>query len=142
MEKIDAIGRDTMFGDDDLAFDLHLEKFGVDSAALKEPVAQRIFRAYVEDWEEDERMNNNCVTEARFLAKYGGLVFLDPDRESEKMFTVYNKNMEFHRGRGNGWHVLAASSDDNFEAFTLEIACVVIGETEQAAGIMVVWWEG
>ncbi len=74
-------------------------------------------------------MNNNCVTEARFLAKYGDLVFLDPDSESEMMFTVYNKNMEFHQGRSNGWHVLAASSDADFEAFTLEIACVVIGET-------------
>ena len=122
MEKIDAIGQDAMFGDDDPAFDLHLEKLGVDTVALKEPVAQCI-------WEEDKRMNNNCVTEAWFLAKYGGLVFLDPDSESEKMFTVYNKNMEFHQGRSNGWHVLAASSDADFEAFTLEIACVVIGET-------------
>ena len=32
MEKIDAVGKDAMFGDDDLAFDLHLETFGVDVA--------------------------------------------------------------------------------------------------------------
>ncbi len=54
MEKIDAVGQDAMLGDDDLAFDLHLEKFGVDTAALKEPVVQRIFRACIEDWEEDK----------------------------------------------------------------------------------------
>ncbi len=142
MEKVDAVGRDAMFGDEDLAYDLQLEKFGVDTAVLKEPVVQRIVRAYVEDWEEEGRMNNNCVTDARFRAKYGGLVFFDPDSESEKMFTVYNKNMEFHRGRGNGWHVLAANSNDEYEAFTLEIACEVIGETQQAAGIMVVHREG
>ncbi len=83
MEKIKAVGQDAMFGDNDLAFDLHLEKFEVDTVALKEAVVQRILRAYVEDWEEDKRMNNICVTEARFLAKYGGLFFLDPDSEGE-----------------------------------------------------------
>jgi hypothetical protein len=55
---------------------------------------------------------------------------------------VYNKNMMFHWGRGIGWHVLAANSDDEYEAFTLEIACEVIGETQQAAEIMVVHREG
>ncbi len=40
-----------MFGDEDLAFDLHLERFGVDTATLNEPAVQRIFRACVEDWE-------------------------------------------------------------------------------------------
>ncbi len=29
MEKLDATGADTMFGDDDINFDLQLEKFGV-----------------------------------------------------------------------------------------------------------------
>ncbi len=48
------------------------------------------------------------------------------------MFTVYNKNMEFHRSRGNGWHVLAASSEDKFATFTLEIACKVVGEIDMA----------
>ncbi len=87
-------------------------------------------------------MNNNCVTEARFLAKYGGLVFLDPDRESEKMFTVCNKNMEFHRGRGNGWHVLATSSDMSLRHSHWKMLAKVIGETEQSAGILVVRQEG
>jgi hypothetical protein len=38
--------------------------------------------------------------------------------------------------------VLAASIKDKFEAFTLEIACEVVGDTEQAAGIVVVRREG
>ena len=54
MEKIDAVGKDAMFGDEDLAFNLHLEKFGVDIAALKKPAVQLIFQAYVEDWEQDD----------------------------------------------------------------------------------------
>ena len=55
MEKIDAVGKDAMFGDEDLAFDLHLEMFGIDIATLKEPDVQRVFRAYVEDWEHEDR---------------------------------------------------------------------------------------
>jgi hypothetical protein len=86
-------GKDAVFGDEDLAFDLHLEKFGVDIAAFKEPAVQRIFRAFVEDWEQEDRKKNDCVAEARLLAKYRGLVFVDP--VTEKTFSVYEKNMEF-----------------------------------------------
>jgi hypothetical protein len=41
-----------MFGDDDINFDMQLERFDVDTGALKEPAVERIFRAWVEDWEE------------------------------------------------------------------------------------------
>ena len=140
MEKIDAVGKDAVFGDEDLAFELHLEKFGVDIAAFKEPAVQRIFRAFVEDWEQEDRKKNDCVAEARLLVKYRCLVFVDPD--TEKTFSVYEKNMEFRRGRNNGWFVLAACSDqdnsDDYEAFLLEVACKVIGDTPQADGIMVI----
>jgi hypothetical protein len=96
-----------------------------------------MFRAYVEDWEQEDRMKNDCVAEARLLAKYKGLVFVDPD--TEKTFSVYEKNMEFWRGRNNGWFVLALSSEDeDCEAFSLELACEVIGDTPQANGIMVI----
>jgi hypothetical protein len=45
MEKFAAAtGNDTMFGEDDINFDLQLEKFGVDTNILKEPAVQRIFR--------------------------------------------------------------------------------------------------
>ena len=63
------------------------------------------------------------------LAKYRGLVFVDPD-------------MKFCWGRNNGWFVLAACSDqdnsNDYEAFLLEVACKVIGDTPQADGIMVI----
>jgi hypothetical protein len=55
MEKLDATGKDAMFGENDINFDLQLEKFGVDTSILKEPAVQRIFRAWVEDWEEEPR---------------------------------------------------------------------------------------
>ena len=81
-----------MFGDEDLAFDLHdLETFGVDIAALKEPAFQRIFRAYVEVWEQDDQKKNDCVAEARLLVKYKGLLFVDLD--TGKTFSVYMRRI-------------------------------------------------
>ena len=142
-EKLDATGPNAMFGDDDINFDLQLEKWDVDSDALKEPQVLRIFKAWVEDWEGEIRMRNDAVVEAQLLQKYQSLVFFDPD--TEKTFHVYQGNMEYRRGRGNGWFVLAICSDDagggeeeNMVAFSLEIACELIGTTEQTRGIRVV----
>ena len=88
MEKIDAAGGHQMFGDDDMNFDLELEKFGIDTGALKVRQVERVFRAWVEDWEEEARKKNDCVSEAQLLAKYKGLV---------KLYYVC-QNMEFPRG--------------------------------------------
>ena len=78
------------------------------------------------------------MSEARIFAKYKGLVFVDPD--TDKTFSVYEKNMEFRRGRNIGWFVLASDNDDSedCEAFSLEVACKVIGDTPQANGIIVI----
>jgi len=76
------------------------------------------------------------VEEARLLTKYKGLVFNDPD--SGSTFSVWDPNMEFRRGRGNGWFVVGVSADkpDNEscnEPFSLEMACELIGATKQKA---------
>ncbi len=42
-----------MFRDDNINFDLQLKTFGVDMGALKEPPIKCVFRAWVEDWEEE-----------------------------------------------------------------------------------------
>ena len=46
---------------------------------LKKPATTRIFRAWVEDWEEKAIVTCDCVCEAQLLKKYKGLVFFDPD---------------------------------------------------------------
>ncbi len=50
--------------------------------------------------------------------------------------------MEFRRGRGNGWFLVAVCAadddDDKNKAFSLEIACELIAETPQKDGIQVV----
>jgi hypothetical protein len=121
---------------------LELESFGVEMGSLREPAVKRVFWAWVEDWEEEVRKKNDCVAKAQLLVKYKGLVFRDPD--SEKSFLIWEQNMEFHRGRGNGWFlvaVCAGDDDDKNEAFSLEIACELITETPQKDGIQVVCQE-
>ena len=39
----------------------------MDTGALKEPAVERIFRAWVEEWEEEARKINDCVEEAHLL---------------------------------------------------------------------------
>ncbi len=98
---------------------------------LKEPAIEHVFWAWVEDWEEEARKKNDCVAEAQLLAKYKGLVFRDPNLG--KSFSIWEQNMEFRRGRSNGWFLVGVCADDedNNKAFSLEIACELIGETPQ-----------
>ena len=77
---------------------MELDKFGVDMIALKQGQIQRVFRAWVEEWEEVARKKNDCVTEAQLLAKHKGLVFRDPD--TNLSFKVWEQNLEFRQGRG------------------------------------------
>ena len=141
MEKLDATGADAMFGDDDINFDLQLEKFGVNTNILKEPAVERIFHSWVEEWEEEARKKNDCVSEALLLQKYKGLVFHDPDSGHD--FSIWHNNMEFRRGRGNGWVLIGVCAEDGVEdeAFTLELACEMIADTPQKDSIQVVQQE-
>ncbi len=135
MEKLDATRADTMFGDDDINFDLQLEKFGMNTDILK---VERIFCSRVEEWEEDARKKNDCVSKALLLQKYKGLVFHDLDSGND--FSIWHQNMEFRRGRGNRWFLLGVCTKDGVEdeAFMLELACTMIGDTPQKDGIQVV----
>ena len=47
--------------------------------------------------------------------------------------------MEFRHGRSNGWMLICTCADNDVddEAFTLEIACELIANTPQTAGIEV-----
>jgi hypothetical protein len=138
MEKLDATRPGAMFGDDDINFNLQLKKFGINTGKLKEPAVQRIFCAWVEDWEEDARKKNDCVSEALLLQKYKGLVYHDSDSGND--FCIWHQNMEYCWGRGNGWFLLGVCAEDGVEdeAFMLELACEMIGDTPQKDGVQVV----
>jgi hypothetical protein len=86
MEKLDATGHTAMFGDDDINFDLQLKTFGVDMGALKEPPVERIFWAWVEDWEEEAQKKNDCVAEAQLLANFMVLSSVIPTQRNHFRF--------------------------------------------------------
>ena len=104
---------------------------------MKEAEIERVFWAWVEDCEENLLKKNGCDAEAQLLAIYNGLVFRDLD--SDKLFLIWEQNMEYCRGRGNGWVLVGGCADDedNNEALLLEIACELIGGTQQRDGIQV-----
>jgi hypothetical protein len=74
---------------------------------------QRIFCVWVEDWEVETRKKNDCVSETLLLQKYKGLVFRDPDSDND--FCIWERNMEFRRGRGNGWFLLGVCATNAVE---------------------------
>ena len=94
-----------------------------------------MFHAWVEDWEIGIRYKNDPVSEARLLQKYKGLVFSDPDNNIT--YSVFEENMEYRRGSNNGWYVIAVSAEEGVEdeVFSLELACELIGLTQQASGV-------
>ncbi len=150
LEKIDA-GKNGMFCDDDLKFDLELEKFGVNLNELKGlPVKKRIFRAWVEGREEDIRYTNDCVVKAILLEKYKDLVFTVTDPHSSsfgRTFTVSSSDMEFRRGKKRGaagWMVIGETADDEEDegTFSLEDACRYIGSIPQEDGVNVIHRNG
>ena len=83
-----------------------------------------------------QQQRHNCCKNIKVLC------FFYPD--DQKTFHVYQGNMEYRRGKGNGWFVLAICSEDaggakeNMEAFPLEVACELIGTTEQTKCVKVV----
>ena len=103
---------------------------------LKEPATTRIFRAWVEDWEEELLRKNDCVAEARLLEKYKNLVFLDP--HTKCTFTVESQNLQFRRGRKDGgWKLICEPNDDTQEVkpFDIPLANELIGYIPQADGV-------
>ena len=63
-------------------FDLQLNDFGVDINELKKPATERVFRAWVEDWEWDCITKNDIVPMSKLQQKYKGLKFADADNEN------------------------------------------------------------
>ena len=121
------------------SFDLHLQNYGVDTDTLSAPVSSRVFRAWLEDWEEEILKKNDCVAEARLLEKYKDLVFFDPDTQVN--FTVHGDNLEFRRGKDGGWNLIGNSSDDGVEdeGFAIgEMIIDMIADTQQGPAVEII----
>ena len=122
-----------------VSFDLQLEKFGVDTVVLKQPATNRVFRAWVEDWEKDLLKMNDCVAETRILEKYKGLIFWDPDTEAN--YIVHEENFRIHRVKDGGWPLIGNASDESVEDEGFAIGEMIIGmiaDTEQRPGVEII----
>jgi len=121
---------------------LQLENFGVDIVELKKPAIHRIFRAWIEDWEKDLLLQNDCVAEARLLEKYKDLLFFDID--TNLTYRIWDKNLEFHRKNTKkkidpGWAVICESDEgEEISWYINDQLCELIGSLEQAVGVEVI----
>ena len=99
-----------IWDDQDVAFDLKLESWGVDVDDLrKKKIPKRIFRAWEEDWELEIRKKQDVVNEARLVEKYKGLVIFDPDYK--KMRTITDQ-VQYQGGHGGAGYCAIAVGDD------------------------------
>lgn len=131
-----------MFSDDDMNFNLQLEKWGVDTDALKEPEMQGSVLWLGRGVGRGVHKKHNVVDEAKILQKYKNLVFYDS--QYEKTYQVFNEHMLWVTGRDKDWYLIAASVDttdaceDDFKIYGLGRAIQMILTTQQAGGIQVV----
>ena len=110
--------------------------------ALKECASKRIFRAWIEDWEKEDILDNDCIAEARLLEKYKNLVFFCPD--DQITFTVNSDAMQYHRGskRKNidkGWAAICTNANGDEDQFAIPLLNELITETAQADGVQVIF---
>jgi hypothetical protein len=119
--ELDGSTQTVEWSNEDEAFDLDLENFGVDTCALQEipTVPARVFRCWVEPWEEELCGMNDVVARTKLLEKYKDIVFYCPD--DQITYTAYDQNLYWHKGRHNGWCVLGVPPDwDGVEMDDLE----------------------
>lgn len=142
LEKPDA-GVDGMWGDDDLNFDLQLEKWDVDINELKQPEVTRIFQCWLEPWEIEGMKDSGPLAEKRFVRKYAGLQLYHLD--FEKLYTIHD-NLEFVKGRGNGWMLIGvppdSDDDKNDELIRIDEETIeMIMKTKQDPHVKMVYLE-
>lgn len=114
------------FWDEDDFKNLGLNRYGIDINELVQ-TQTKIFRAWLEEWEELIIAVNDLVNQARLLEKYGGMVWFDPDLE--EVVTASAEKMFFNQKRGErgycvlalkaNWHEGDADDAETWEPWTL-----------------------
>ena len=59
--------------------------------------SQRVFKCYLEPWEERAVFNESDANAKAVLAKYGGMRFIDEDVENMPLYVIFSGNVEFSR---------------------------------------------
>jgi hypothetical protein len=119
--------------DADIAFDVGLEDWNAGFGDVPAPVVpKRLFKAWIEDWEWDCIHDNDVVSQAKLLQKYGGLSWIDPDEE--ELCISKEEEMDFQGGRnGAGWCLIGTRPrDGGMEPWVLDVVIDLIAAYEQA----------
>ena len=97
---------------------------------------KRVFRGWIEDWEEPLLKKKDAVAEAKLLQKYKDLIFTDIDEDI--VYTIFEGNLEWSRGRNGGWSVLGmppeydGENDELLEPYLINDNLIgMIVDTEQ-----------
>lgn len=118
--------------DADIVLQVGLETWGGFPGAVPIPVVpNRLFRAWIEDWEWDAIRTRDVVMEAKLLQKYGGLSWIDPDEN--ELCVATEDAMEYQGGRnGAGWCLIGTcESDGGMEPWVLDVVIDLIAEYQQ-----------
>jgi hypothetical protein len=113
------------FWDDDDFANPGLDVTSIQGSTAKK---QRIFRAWIEDWEMVAKMKQDPVNEAALLQKYGGLMWIDPDTQNKFMASRDFLTWNPMRGAGKGYCVKGLNDthdptdpdDDDWEPWILD----------------------
>ena len=91
-----------------------------------------MFKAWIEDWGWDCIHDNDVVSQAKLLQKYGGLSWIDPDED--ELCISKEEDMDFQGGRnGAGWCLIGTRPrDGGMEPWVLDIVIDLIAAYEQA----------
>ena len=124
----DDSASDVLWTDEDEAFS---KQYDLQEVAIEEPV-RPIFKAWLEDWELEGIKVNKPVVKRKFLAKYGGMTWYDPDWK--RNVTARSDEMDYQRRKNSdGWLLLCPNPDDvedEDEAWTVSLALQTILDTE------------
>ena len=121
---------------------MQLDNFGVDLNELKKPATERLFHAYVEDWELEALHHNDPVPMMKLQQKYKGLKLLDADNDNMEL-TV--KGVVWRRKNRTlgilkaAWYLLLVDEAGEEEDWEINyVNCDEIGSNTQAPGIEIV----
>jgi hypothetical protein len=98
--------------DDDFDKAFGMDMFIADNKEMQEEKPSRIFKAWMEDWEEIAIKKRDPVSEAKLLRKYGGVQWFDPDYKL--VFYSDKESLEWTRKTKNGGGYCIIGYDEHY----------------------------
>lgn len=131
-EESSGLVVESRWTDEDIAFQMGLESWDHLPGMLPTFVRpKRLFRAWMEPWEFECIYDDDPVSEARLLQKYGGMSWIDPDED--ELCRADDTEMEWQGGKGGaGWCLIGTKlSDGSTEPWIIDVIIDQIGAYEQ-----------